>query len=121
MKIKVEQATTFDKRAYELAKRLQREQVEKLYGSWATLDEKFVKPFQSKTEGEFVGGKPPKSLYKWVKTSEAMAVDAAPVVPDCWTDDTGGGQATAYIVFEPVAMVDKDVNLHCVKGCNFDS
>ena len=121
MKAKVEQATMFDKRAYELAKRLQREQVEKLYGSWETLDERFVKPFRSKTEGEFVGGKPPKSLYKWVKTSEAMAVDAAPVVPDCWTDDTGGGQATAYIVFEPVAMVDKEVNLHCIKGCNFDS
>lgn len=121
VKAKVEHATTFDKRAHELAKRLQREQVEKLYGSWETLDERFVKPFKSKTEGQFVGGKPPKSLYKWVKTSEAMAVDAAPVVPDCWTDDTGGGQATAYIVFEPVAMVDKSVNLHCIKGCNFDS
>ena len=121
VKTKVEHATTFDKRAHELAKRLQREQVEKLYGSWETLDERFVKPFKSKTEGQFVGGKPPKSLYKWVKTSEAMAVDAAPVVPDCWTDDTGGGQATAYIVFEPVAMVDKSVNLHCIKGCNFDS
>ena len=39
-----------------------------------------------------------------------MAVDAAPCGSRLLDHDTGGGQATAYIVFEPVAMVDKSVN-----------
>jgi len=120
MRTLVEKATIFDKRAHEFAKKLQKEQVNKFFGSWEKLEEKIVNPFRAKTEGEYVGGKAPKSLYKWVKTSEAIAIDATPIVPECWTEDTGGGQATAYIVFEPVAMVSKDVSLHCIKGCNFD-
>jgi hypothetical protein len=28
-----------------------------------------------------------------------------PVVPESFTDETGGGQAVAYIVFDPVTLV----------------
>ena len=88
---KVKNATALDARAHELASSLQREKATRFFGSWEILENEHVLPFREKTVDGFVGGKPPKSLYKWVKTSEAMAIDATPVVLDCWTEDTGGG------------------------------
>ena len=48
-----------------------------------------------------------------------------PVVPKSFTDETGGGQAVAYIVFDPVTLVHRDdaekSGAACVKGCTFDA
>ena len=49
----------------------------------------------------------------------------SPVVPSSFTDETGGGQAVAYIVFDPVTLTARDdaerVGAACVKGCTFDA
>ena len=41
--------------------------------------------------------------------------------PSCFTEPTGGGQAIAYIVHDPVRLVRAEkTNARCVKGCNLD-
>jgi hypothetical protein len=75
----------------------------------------------------FVGGVPPRSPYVWVKSDDVKASGGAlsPVVPSSFTDETGGGQAVAYIVFDPVTLTSRDdaerVGAACVKGCTFDA
>ena len=75
----------------------------------------------------FVGGVPPRSPYVWVKSGDVKASGGAlsPVVPSSFTDETGGGQAVAYIVFDPVTLTSRDdaerVGAACVKGCTFDA
>ena len=75
----------------------------------------------------FVGGVPPRSPYVWVKSGDVKASGGAlsPVVPSSFTDETGGGQAVAYIVFDPVTLTARDdaerVGAACVKGCTFDA
>ena len=75
----------------------------------------------------FVGGVPPRSPYVWVKSEDVKASGGAlsPVVPSSFTDETGGGQAVAYIVFDPVTLTARDdaerVGAACVKGCTFDA
>ena len=75
----------------------------------------------------FVGGVPPRSPYVWVKSGDVKDSGGAlsPVVPSSFTDETGGGQAVAYIVFDPVTLTARDdaerVGAACVKGCTFDA
>ena len=54
----------------------------------------------------FVGGVPPRSPYVWVKSGDVKDSGGAlsPVVPSSFTAETGGGQAVAYIVFDPVTL-----------------
>jgi hypothetical protein len=42
-------------------------------------------------------------------------------VPGSFTEPTGGGQAVAYIYFDPVTLVKQDTAPSCVKGCNLDA
>jgi hypothetical protein len=57
-----------------------------------------------------------------VKASDGLL---KPVVPSSFTDETGGGQAVAYIVFDPVTLVHRadaeKSGAACVKGCTFDA
>ena len=113
MKIKVEQATTFDKRAYELEASDCNANKSKNSTAFGQRWTRSSGNRSNRKQGvNSLGGEPPSSLYKWVKTRpEAVRQDAAPVVPDCWTDDTGGGQATCMRrLLNPSTMVDKDVN-----------
>ena len=66
------------------------------------------------------GGFPPKSPHKWIAAADAERLGATRVVPGCFTDETGGGQATAYIFFDPVVLVDAETDATCVKGCTMD-
>ena len=68
----------------------------------------------------YAGGFPPKSPHKWIAAADADRVGATRVVPGCFTDETGGGQATAYIFFDPVVLVDAETDATCVKGCTMD-
>jgi len=94
--------------------------------------EKRLAAFEARTvvtsDGKtFVGGVPPRSPYVWVKSGDVKASGGAlsPVVPSSFTDETGGGQAVAYIVFDPVTLTSRDdaerVGAACVKGCTFDA
>jgi hypothetical protein len=67
-----------------------------------------------------VGGRPAKSPYKWVDEAEAARAGVQRVVPGCFTEERGGGQATAYIYFQPVMLVPKAAAPRCIKGCTFD-
>jgi hypothetical protein len=69
----------------------------------------------------FVGGVPARSPYKWVRESEAKAAGTTRVTPAAFTDEAGGGQAIAYIVMDPVMLVDASAPHQCVKGCNLDA
>ena len=56
---------------------------------------------------KFIGGLPAESPFKWVDKKKAEAAGIEPVVPGCFTEPTGGGQAVAYIYFDPVTLVKK--------------
>ena len=54
------------------------------------------------------------------RKAAAEKLGLAPHVPGCFTEPTGGGQATAYIYFEPVMLVKREAQPSCIKGCNLD-
>lgn len=118
----IDAATAYDSRAYELVEERHAELVRAMGG--AGFEAK-VRAFQAATTirggKKFVGGLPATSPFKWVDKKAAEAAGAAPVVPGCFTEPTGGGQAIAYIIFDPVVLVKRDASLSCVKGCNMDA
>jgi hypothetical protein len=59
-------------------------------------------------------------MYKWVDEAEARRVGIKRIEPAFFTEPTGGGQATAYIYFNPVMLVPHSNHLKCIKGCTFD-
>ena len=69
------------------------------------------------------GGASPASPFRWILKSDADregSFDPADA-PSCFTEPTGGGQALAYIVHDPVRLVRAEkTNARCVKGCNLD-
>jgi len=115
-------STHYDRRAYDLVEARHAELVKNIGGAGFTSK---VKAFQDATKvrggKKFVGGLPAHSPFKWVDREAAGAAGIEPVVPGCFTEPTGGGQAVAYINFNPVTLVDKDSALACVKGCNLDA
>ena len=118
----IDAATTMDRAAHELAGTIQSRLVAAAGGD---AFDRHVKKFQAQSEERggrvFVGGVPARSPYKWVRESEAKAAGTTRVTPAAFTDDTGGGQAIAYIVMDPVMLVDASAPHQCVKGCNLDA
>ena len=114
-----------------MAKRTQEEEINRNAIGGAEGFEERLNAFESKTAvlggTTFVGGVPKRSPYVWVKSAEVKASGGVlkPVVPESFTDETGGGQAVAYIVFDPVTLVRRDdaekSGAACVKGCTFDA
>ena len=127
----VSEVARWDIQAHALAARTQEEEIKRNAVGGADGFEERTRAFQSKTKilggKTFVGGAPPRSPYVWVKSSDVKASGGAlrPVVPSSFTDETGGGQAIAYIVFDPVTLVRRDdaekSGAACVKGCTFDA
>lgn len=111
-----------DRRAYELVEERHAELVKAMGG--AGFEAK-VKAFQAATRSmsgkKFIGGVPKESPFKWVDKKAADAAGIEPVVPGCFTEPTGGGQAVAYIYFDPVTLVNKNTSPSCIKGCNLDA
>ena len=122
----VRSSTTMDRKAHELASRLMDERAERRFAGvgGVAAAKREAEAFRAATKEaggrRFVGGFPPRSLHKWVAAADAERVGAKRVVPGCFTEETGGGQATAYIFFDPVALVDAQTDAKCVKGCNLD-
>lgn len=118
----IDAATEYDRRAYELVEERHAELVKAVGG--AGFEAK-VHAFQAATTSrggkKFIGGLPAQSPFKWVdkKIAEAAGIEAA--VPGSFTEPTGGGQAVAYIYFDPVTLVKQDTAPSCVKGCNLDA
>ena len=118
----VDAATVRDRKAHALAKTIQARLVAAAGGDKFERHAKKFKAQSEKINGrEFIGGVPKKSPYKWVMESDAKAGGTKRVVPDAFTEETGGGQAMAYIVFDPVVLVDSTSPHRCVKGCNLDA
>jgi hypothetical protein len=127
----VSEVARWDIQAHVLAKRTQEEEINRNAIGGAEGFEERLRTFESKTAvlggKTFVGGVPKRSPYVWVKSAEVKASGGVlkPVVPESFTDETGGGQAVAYIVFDPVTLVHRDdaekSGAACVKGCTFDA
>ena len=123
----LEQAAHFDIKAHRAISLAQDEGEENLAGG-RTEFQKRVQRFVNATEVSdgcvtYVGGVPTESPYVWVKTSDLKGLKST--VPPSFTDESGGGQAVAYIVFDPVSLVDRKEaeakGISCIKGCTFDA
>ena len=118
----IDAATTMDRAAHELAKTIQSRLVAAAGGdAFVRHVKKFVAQSEERGGRVFVGGVPARSPYKWVRESEAKAAGTTRVTPAAFTDEAGGGQAIAYIVMDPVMLVDASAPHQCVKGCNLDA
>ena len=119
----IRSSTTMDTKAHELASRLMDERAERRFGGVAAAKRE-AEAFRAATReaggARYAGGFPPKSPHKWIAAADAERLGATRVVPGCFTDETGGGQATAYIFFDPVVLVDAETDATCVKGCTMD-
>ena len=122
----------WDARAHALARQRLDADISRDAAGGAAGFERRLAAFEARTvvtsDGKtFVGGVPPRSPYVWVKSGDVKDSGGAlsPVVPSSFTDETGGGQAVAYIVFDPVTLTARDdaerVGAACVKGCTFDA
>ena len=131
----VEASTFWDRRAHVAVAERHEALVRKAGG---VLFEAEVAAFQAATvrigSRDFIGGAPPLAPYAWLDAAHAASAGLTRVVPQAFTEDTGGGQAVAYIYFKPVVLVRKteaeaqmsassggDEGLRCIKGCTFDA
>ena len=128
----VAEVASWDFKAHALAERAQTSEIARnAVGGEAGFARRLA-AFEEKTVvaangATFVGGAPARSPYVWVKSGdvEASGGTLKPVTPSSFTDESGGGQAVAYIVFDPVTLVRRDdaerAGAACVKGCTFDA
>ena len=128
----VAEAAGWDAKAHALAGRAQRAEIARNAVGGEAGFARRLEAFEAATVvtssgTTYVGGVPPRSPYVWVKKSDVDASGGTlqPVVPSSFTDETGGGQAVAYIVFDPVTLVRRAdaerAGSACVKGCTFDA
>ena len=128
----VAEVASWDFKAHALAERAQTSEIARnAVGGEAGFARRLA-AFEEKTVvaangATFVGGAPARSPYVWVKSGdvEASGGTLKPVTPSSFTDESGGGQAVAYFVFDPVTLVRRDdaerAGAACVKGCTFDA
>lgn len=123
----ISNVTTNDVRLYEDADKALTSTIESMYGSVEKFKRDVLEPYEKATvvtDGRrYVGGKAgatPK--YKWVRANDAVSSNATPVQLPMWVMPNGGGQATAYMIRDPVVMVERAAapRAPCAKGCNFD-
>ena len=123
----IRNVTTSDARLYEDADSALTSVIESIYGSVEKFKRDVLEPYENATVEvggrRYVGGKPEATpKYKWVRTNDAESSNATPVQLPMWVMPNGGGQATAYMIRDPVVMIERSAapRAPCAKGCNFD-
>jgi len=123
----IKNVTTHDEKLYEFANDALDAIIAKRFGSVERFRSDVLAPFVNATvvvgAKKFIGGKADfTAKYKWVKAEAAKSKNVEPVQLPMWVLPNGGGQATAYMVHEPVVMVDRESakDIPCIKGCTFD-
>jgi hypothetical protein len=123
----IKNVTTHDEKLYEFANDALDAIIAKRFGSVERFRSDVLAPFVNASvvvgAKKFIGGKADfTAKYKWVKAEAAKSKNVEPVQLPMWVLPNGGGQATAYMVHEPVVMVDRESakDIPCIKGCTFD-
>ena len=122
----IKNVTTRDAELYSTANAALNRAIKSTFGSIDSFRKDVLAPFESATiessHRKYVGGKPESEpKYKWVRAKDAKSHDVTSIELPMWVMPDGGGQARAYMISEPVVMVERAAcSAPCVKGCNFD-
>ena len=123
----IKNVTTRDQTLYEYANEALDAVIAKRFGSVERFRADVLAPYENATilvrGKQYIGGKADfTAKYKWVKADAAESKNVESVQLPMWVLQNGGGQATAYMIHDPVIMVDRESakDIPCVKGCTFD-
>ena len=110
----IKNVTTRDQTLYEYANEALDAVIAKRFGSVERFRADVLAPYENAT---ILVAK-----YKWVKADAAESKNVESVQLPMWVLPNGGGQATAYMIHDPVIMVDRESakDIPCAKGCTFD-
>ena len=122
----IKNVTTRDQTLCEHANEALDAVIAKRFGSVERFRADVLAPYENATilvrGKQYIGGKADfTAKYKWVKADADEPASKSVQLP-MWVLQNGGGQATAYMIHDPVIMVDRESakDIPCVKGCTFD-